>query len=83
MSVYVDDMKAPFGKMIMCHMIADSREELDQMADSIGVKRKWIQYPNTPKEHYDICLSMRVKAVNLGAIEITWARTVQMIKERK
>lgn len=53
--VYVDNMNAPFGDMIMCHMIADSSEELLAMADKIGVKRKWLQYPGTKHEHFDIC----------------------------
>ena len=41
MTVYVDDMKAKFGRMIMCHMIADTDEELHTMASKIGVKLKW------------------------------------------
>ena len=71
MAVYVDDMRAPFGRMIMCHLIADSRAELDTMVDKIGVARKWIQHADTDREHYDISLSMRAKAIKVGAIEIT------------
>lgn len=71
--VYVDDMKAPFGRMIMCHMYADTHEELVAMADRIGVARKWIQYPGHPvKEHFDIALSKRALAVKFGAVETTW-----------
>ena len=55
----------------MCHMVADSRAELDAMADRIGVARRWIQKAGTPREHYDICLSKRALAVQAGAIEIT------------
>ena len=76
MSVYVDDMRADFGRMKMCHMIADTLEELHAMADRIGVARKWFQDPETmPKvssPHYDIALSKRALAVQFGAVEITW-----------
>ena len=41
------------------------------MADRIGVKRKWIQYPGTAKEHFDICWTKRKLAVQAGAIEVT------------
>lgn len=71
MAVYVDNMEAGFGKMIMCHMIADTTAELLEMADKIGVNRKWIQDAGTYQEHFDICLSMRKKAVKEGAIELT------------
>lgn len=80
MTVYVDDMRAAFGRMIMCHMIADTSEELHVMARSIGIKRKWCQYPATYKEHYDICLSKRQMAVESGAVEIT--RTELAMKTR-
>lgn len=72
MSVYVDDMQWPFGRMLMCHMIADTSEELHAMADAIGVARKWCQFPGTYKEHYDIAQSKRALAVTLGAVEIPW-----------
>ena len=73
MSVYVDDMYASFGRMKMCHLYADTREELIAMVDKIGVARKWIQYPGHPvKEHFDIAMSKRALAVENGAIETTW-----------
>lgn len=78
MSVYVDDMKMPFGRMLMCHMIADSTEELLAMADKIGVARKWIQKPGTNQEHFDICLSKRQLAIDAGAQLITWKELGKM-----
>lgn len=73
MSVYVDDMEAPYGRMKMCHMYADTHEELMDMVVRIGVDKKWIQYPGHPvKEHFDICKSKKVLALAYGAIATTW-----------
>lgn len=83
MTVYVDDMKAPFGRMIMCHMLADSEEELLAMADKIGVKRKWHQHPGKSNSHFDICMSKRELAVAAGAKEITWREAGQMNRSRR
>lgn len=69
--VYIDDFNAPYKGMIMCHMIADTTEELLSMVDKIGVNRKWIQEKGTPREHFDICLSKKKKAIKLGAKEIS------------
>lgn len=83
MSVYVDPAIWPFGRMKMCHMIADSHEELVAMADKIGVARKWIQYPGTDREHFDICKSKRALAVAAGAMEITGRELVEIRKRQR
>lgn len=53
----------------MCHMVADSIEELHEMADQIGINRKWFQNKNKRHPHYDISKSKRGLAVRHGAIE--------------
>jgi hypothetical protein len=84
MTVYVDDMKAKYGRMVMCHMIADTDEELHAMAEKIGVARKWWQSPEkTSGSHYDIALSKRAIAVQLGAVEITWRQCGAMNRRRR
>ena len=71
MTVYVDDMRATYGRMRMCHMGADTTAELLEMADKIGVQRKWLQAAGRPDEHFDIALSKRRLAVEYGAKEVT------------
>lgn len=83
MTVYVDDMKAPFGRMVMCHMLADTDEELLAMADRIGVQRKWHQYPGTFRSHFDIALSKRADAVAAGAVEITMRGAGHITRHRR
>jgi hypothetical protein len=80
MSVYVDESIWPYGRMMMCHMVADSRAELDEMADKIKVPRKWIQKPGTDREHYDICKSKRALAVEAGAREVTCFELVSIVR---
>lgn len=83
MAVYVDDMRARFGQMIMCHMLADTTAELLAMARLIGVNAKWIQRAGTSHEHFDIALSKRATAVSLGALEITWKQAGAMTARRR
>jgi Protein of unknown function (DUF4031) len=69
MTVYVDDVRHQFGRMVMCHMWADTLPELLAMADQIGVQRKWLQQP--PKAswvHFDVSLGCKTKAISLGAV---------------
>ena len=80
MSVYVDEPKYKYGRMIMCHMIADTLEELHEMADSIEVRRKWFQN-DASWPHYDICKAKRAIAVKIGAIEVTSRELIGIIKQ--
>lgn len=83
MSVYVDDMAAPYGRMVMCHMIADTSEELLAMADAIGVQRKWLQHAGTHLEHFDICLSKRNIALGKGAIAVTKRQLAMRLRDKR
>ena len=83
MTVYVDDMRASFGRMKMCHMVADSTDELLDMADKIGVARKWLQRPGTAHEHFDIAMSKRRLAVEAGAIEIDRRRLYEILRAKQ
>jgi hypothetical protein len=44
-TVYVDAMRAQFGRMKLSHMWADTLSELLIMADAVGVRRRWLQRP--------------------------------------
>lgn len=79
MSVYVDASIYGYGRMIMCHMIADTPEELHAMADRIGVARRWFQ-ARASFPHYDIAKSKRALAVAAGAIECDRTALVMAIR---
>lgn len=77
MAVYVDDVRHKFGNMVMCHLWADTNDELLAMMDKIGVHRKWIQGHKTLSfgkhrdaswVHFDIALSKKALAITAGAI---------------
>jgi hypothetical protein len=98
MTVYVDDVRHRFGRMVMCHMWADAIDELHAMAELLGLKRSWFQEP--PKaswQHYDISLSVKAAAIRAGALlmdkyaplehtawlEGRWAKVVQIYDLRE
>lgn len=88
MAVYVDDMHltqmGQFGRMKMCHMIADTDHELHAMAARIGVDRCWWQSPEkTSGSHYDIAMRKRALAVSYGAVEITMRQCAALNFRRK
>lgn len=79
MAVYVDKAQNPLGRMKMCHILADTLDELHAMAARLGLKRAWFQRHGTP--HYDICQSKRRDALALGAVEVDRRQTVALIRK--
>jgi len=82
MAVYIDDEQIPWRGKVWCHMVADTPEELHSFAQRLGLRRSWFQeesrYP-----HYDLTLSMRVKALGLGAIDADRAAILACAKRMK
>jgi len=78
LAVYVDDMKAPYRGMLMCHMVGDTDEEVHAMAARIGIARRWYQ-----GDHYDISLGKRALAVQYGAREITMRQLGCMVANKR
>lgn len=55
----------------MCHMTADSLDELHIMAAKIGMQRRWFQTPpKASHPHYDIPEDKRGLALSHGAVEV-------------
>lgn len=67
MSVYVDDEQIRWRGKAWCHLVADTLAELHEFAERLDLRREWFQsksrYP-----HYDVTLSMRDKALRMGAM---------------
>ena len=77
MTIYVDDMRHHYRRLILSHMIADTDEELHHMAQRIGVAHRWFQ-----GDHYDVCQEMKAKAIVAGAVQIKWMQASAMIQLR-
>jgi len=80
MPVYVDNEKNVFGRMKMCHMVADTLDELHVMAKKIGMKRSWFQKSRSGMPHYDLSQSKRSLAILLGAVEVSRFEFVEAMR---
>lgn len=81
MAVYVDGAHWRLGRMRMCHLVADTLDELHAMADTIGVDRRHFQdKPGRP--HYDVCMSKRALAIAAGATPVSSRQLVRILRDR-
>jgi hypothetical protein len=91
MTVYVDDAFIPAkvrsGRIThdskWCHLTADSTEELVQFAVGLGLQARYLQYPGTWKEHFDVTEPKRRLAVSKGAVEVSYREHVMKMAERR
>ena len=68
MAVYVDNSRLSWKGKLWCHLVADSVDELHAFANALGLRRAWFQQ-KTRYPHYDVTISIREKALKLGAID--------------
>lgn len=64
--IYVDAPKYRFKRFIMCHLMADSLDELHTFAERLSLSKEWFQ-----GDHYDISKSKRTHAIRMGALEVS------------
>lgn len=91
MAVFVDDMfKYPIGEFQrngrtykMSHLIASNTEELLAFATSLGLDTRWLQHPSTWKEHFDVTITVRKKAIAAGAIPCTMSQMGRLCRVRR
>ena len=84
MSLYVDHLRIPFGRMKMSHLIADTKEELLRAAGALGLRRRWLQNEDQPKEHFDVSESKRKLAMSrLGALPVTSRQLVEVVRRKR
>lgn len=76
--VYIGTREYKYGNMKMSHMIADTLDELHEMADKLLIDRKHFQ-DKRGKPHYDICKKNKQKAILFGAILISDKEIVKIL----
>lgn len=76
MAVYVDELQVwpnAWGPFLegLCHLAADTLDELHAFASRLGMKHEWFQPGRGRHPHYDLVKSRRDLAVKLGAQEVS------------
>ena len=83
MSVYVDNMqrRAVIGRIrsLYSNLTADSRNELLDFADMLGLRPSTAQHWDDPLFHFPVMESQRRRAICLGAIPVT---TMELLARR-
>jgi hypothetical protein len=65
-----------------CHLLADTREELHEMAGALGVPHRYFQ-DHPWRWHHDLPEPLRDRALELGARELTLHEVGALLRRRK
>jgi hypothetical protein len=83
---YVDSVRdypdARLRHTRFCHLLADTREELHEMADALGVPERFFQ-DHPWRWHHDLPEQLRARAVELGAREVTLHEVGALLRRRR
>jgi hypothetical protein len=87
MAVYVDDMLRParVGRTTSrwSHLLADTHQELMDMAFELHLSPAWLQHADTHREHFDLTEPKRLQALGFGAVAISYPRGTAAILTAK
>ncbi len=86
MACYVDTARAYPGAGLrythFCHLLADTQDELHEMAERLGIPRRFFQ-DHPWRWHHDLPAHLRAKAVELGARELTLHEVGALLRARR
>ena len=86
MACYVDTVRsypnAGLRFTEFCHLLADTRDELHDMADALGIPRRFFQ-EHPWRWHHDLPEHLRPRAIELGAVEIDIHEVGALLRRRK
>lgn len=91
MTVYVDDMLKAAAvrngdhtvRGRWSHLMSDTTCELLDFAAGLGLHRSWLQKPGSPLEHFDITAGKRLRALELGAVPITYGEGGHLTRAKR
>jgi hypothetical protein len=87
LTVYVDDWRQRATVRDRTdrwsHLLADDPDELHTMAAALGIPRRGYQLHrrSTALNHYDVPEALRVRAIELGAVAVTWREMARLTRE--
>jgi hypothetical protein len=87
LTVYVDDwrQRATIRQRDdrWSHLLADDPDELHDMAARLGIPQRGYQRHrrSSALNHYDLPESLRLQAIELGAVAITWRQLARLTRE--
>ena len=87
LTVYVDDwrQRATIRQREdrWSHLLADEPGELHAMAARLGIpERGYQRHRRSPAlNHYDLPESLRLRAIELGAVAVTWRELARLTRE--
>jgi hypothetical protein len=87
LTVYVDDWRQRATVRDRTdrwsHLLADDPDELHAMAAALGIPPRGYQHHrrSAALNHYDVPEALRVKAIELGAVAVTWREMARLTRE--